>query len=223
MDCSRNNFCSTLPDESRQKLCAKCRRRLFKAHSMQMLDDVNQSCMLILDGALVTTTDLGQTSLDHESELPVLYLGLPGRLLNLDITFKYEELVSSLMYVNYHYLADTWVATFSHHVIRELCDADEEFRHAVYRNMTALMRDLCQTTALFRSNYLHFGVRHLVQMLVGAGVFLTQQQIADVMNRDRTSVSKAFTQLKKEHPDIWKAYQANKGRVPTTPYPGVED
>ena len=50
---------------------------------------------------------------------------------------------------------------------------------AVYRNMTALMRDFSQTTALFRSNCLHFGVRHLVQMLEGAGMFLTQQQFAD--------------------------------------------
>ncbi len=76
-----------------------------------MLDDVNLSCMLVLDGAFVTTTDLGQASLDHENELPVLYLGLPGRLLNLNITFRYDELVSSLSYVNYHYLADIWVAT----------------------------------------------------------------------------------------------------------------
>lgn len=99
------------------------------------------------------------------------YFGLPGRLLNLGITFRCGELSSSLVYVSYHYLADTWVATFSRHVIRELCDADEDFRCAVYRNTTALMRDLCRTTALLRSNYLHFGVRHLAQMLVGAGVF----------------------------------------------------
>lgn len=99
------------------------------------------------------------------------YFGLPGRLLNLGITFRCGELSSSLVYVNYHYLADTWVATFSRHVTRDLCDADEDFRCAVYRNTTALMRDLCRTTALFRSNYLHFGVRHLAQMLVGAGVF----------------------------------------------------
>ena len=99
------------------------------------------------------------------------YFGLPGRLLNLGITFRCGELSSSLVYVNYHYLADTWIATFSRHVIRDLCDADEDFRCAVYRNTTALMRDLCRTAALFRSNYLHFGVRHLAQMLVGAGVF----------------------------------------------------
>ena len=223
MDCSKNDFCKSLPVETRRKLCAKCRRRFFKAQSMQMGDDCNQSCMLVLDGAFVTTTDLGYGSIDHENDLPMLYLGIPGRLLNLGTTFQYDELDPSIGYINYHYLTDPWVASFSHHVIRELCDEDETFRHAVYRNMVALIADLCQTSALFRSNYLHFGVLHLVSMLEKAHVFLTQQQLATLLNRDRTSISKAFSLLKKEHPDVWEAYMANKGRVLSQPYPGNDE
>ena len=155
--------------------------------------------------------------------MPTLYIGLPGRLLNLDITFGYEDRESSIAYANFHYLADTWVASFSHHLIRELCDKDEDFRHAVLRNMVALTSDCCLTTALFRSNYLHYGLYHLVMLLASHGQYLTQQQLATLLNHDRTSVSKAFSRLKKEHPDAWEAYQANKGRVLSQPYPGNDE
>lgn len=219
MDCSQNDFCKSLSVETRRKLCSKCKRKFFKAQSMQMGNDCSQSCMLVLDGAFTTTTDLGHGFIDHENELPMLYLGLPGRLLNLSVTFKYDELNSSIGYIDYHYLADTWTASFSHHMIRTLCDEDEAFRHAVYRNMVALIADVCQISALFRPNYLHYGVFHLVSMLEKAHVFLTQQQLATLLNRDRTSISKVFATLKKEHPDLLRAYMSNKNRAPSRPYP----
>ena len=63
--------------------------------------------------------------------------------------------------------------------------------------MLALVGDCCQTTALFRSNYLYFGLYHLVKMLAGCGQHISRQRLADLLNCDRTSVSKAFARLKK--------------------------
>ena len=221
MDCARNEFCKQLPPESREKLCANCRRRFFKAQSIQMRYDYLQNCMMLLDGCLTTSLDLGASNLDHDNEIPALYVGFPGRLLNLDITFGFEDLQDSLEYAEYYYLTDTWVASFSHHIIRKLCDTDSDFRHAVLRNMTLVETDCCQMMALFRPGYTYYGVRHLTEMLANNKVYLTQQQLAQLMSRDRTSISKAVARLKSEHPDLWEAYVNNKGRELTRPMPGA--
>lgn len=222
MDCSQNDFCKSLDADTRCKLCAKCRRKFFKAQSMQMRNDYVQSCMLVLDGVFASSTSLGEGAIDHATDAPTLYIGLPGRLLNLDITFGYDDLQPAISYSNFHYLADTWVASFSHHVIRKLCEEDASFRRAVLRNMVGLTSDCCQMTALFRSNYLYFGLYHLVEILASHGQYLNQQQLASLLNHDRTSVSKAFARLKREQPDAWGAYMVNKGRVLTQPYPNAE-
>lgn len=131
MDCSRNDFCSSLLDKSRQKLCVKRRRRLFKEQVLRVA------------GA---SAEPGHHVQVWGAELlaRVRQLSLPCRHLGRGVQPPRDP---------------------------RSVRCGRRFRCAVYRNTTALMRDLCRTTALFRSNYLHFGVRHLARVLVGAGVF----------------------------------------------------
>ena len=177
VDCTKNAFCNQLPPESREKLCANCRRRFFKARSIQMRYDYLQNCMMLLDGCLTTSLDLGASSIDHNAESPALYVGFPGRLLNLDVTFGFEDLQDRFEYAEYDYLTDTWVASFSHHTIRTLCNTDSDFRLALLRNMTLNETDCCQLMALFRPGYTYYGVRHLTEMLANNRVYLSQQQL----------------------------------------------
>lgn len=185
-----------------------------------MRDDYQQNCMLILDGVFASSTNLSLEAIDHNIDRPVIYLGLPGRLLNLDVTFGYDEMQDAYTYVDLNYLTDTWAASFSHHVIRELFDEDPRFRRAVIRSEVQIASDACQIAALFRSNYTYYGLYHLVEILTQYSQFITQQQLADLMNLDRTSISKAVSRFKKEHPDIWEAYTANRRHEPTRPNPG---
>lgn len=193
---------------------------MFGAKSMQMRDDYLQDCMLILDGLFTSTTDLGHGALDHSKEVPVLYVGLPGRLLNLDVTFGFSDMEVAYAYVDFEYLTDTWAASFSHHVIRRLCDEDIDFRHAVMRNMVQVESDICQLAALFRSNYTYYGIYHFMEHMTKYGLWVSQEQLGKIMNHDRTSISKAVSRIRKEHPGIWERYNENKGRVPTRPIPG---
>ncbi len=220
MDCTRNRFCILLPENTRAKLCAHCRRSFFKAKSIQTRQDYLRNCMLVLDGTFISSTQLGVDAIDHETNLPVLYMALPGRLLNLDVTFGFTDLHKNFEYVDFNYFTDTWVASFSHQTIQDLFDSDPDFRHAVMKNMIELETDVCRMAAMLRSNYTYYGLLHLTEMLANHNQYFTQQQLAEIMNHDRTSICKAIARIKKEHPEKWQAYISNKGRMPSKPIPG---
>lgn len=219
MDCSKNIFCSQLSKATRNKLCKHCRRKFFKAQSIQLREDAIKDCMMVLYGTLSTPLNLGYDILNHEREIPAIYLAMPGRLLNLNITFDSEELEQRFRYAEYEYLTDAWVASFSHHVIRDLSRADENFNKTLLKNMVLLTTDICQLAAFFRSGYTYYGVYHLIRELNKYDLFLTQQQLADLMNRDRTTISKVIHRIKKEDPTLWNDYLQNKGRILSRPNP----
>jgi len=56
-------------------------------------------------------------------------------------------------------------------------------------------------------------------MLAEFKQYLTQQQLAEIMNRDRTSASKVISRIKQENPELWAAYASNKHRELTRPTP----
>lgn len=192
----------------------------MKAGSIQLREDFLQSCILVLDGVLTSTTNLSSVMLDHAVDKPILFLFLPGRMLNLDITFKYEDIQPSITYTEVDYRADSWVASFSHNTVRELYETDVDFRHAVSRNMLLLSGDTAQLAALLRSNYTYYGLFHLMKVLAETKQYLTQQQIAELMNRDRTTISKALSRIKDENPELWESFIRNKRRLVSRPEPG---
>lgn len=217
MPCSQNNFCSSLPDKTRTALCQSCRKCMFKAGSIQTRGDFSQNCMLILDGASCSVEGLDSASFGHSDDEPVLFLALPGRAINLDVTFGFTEMQDAYEYSNFIYLTDTWVASFNHQAIRDLFDADKDFQMALIRNMVRVQSDACRFTALFRANFTFHGVFHLMKLLTEHSIYLTQQDMGRLMNRDRTSISKAVNRLRDENPSLWEAYLKNKGRAPAHP------
>lgn len=223
MDCTRNAFCKTLPPESRKKLCASCRKRFFKAGSIQLRDDFPHSGMLLLDGIVVSTTNLGEDVVNHETDVPALYLGFPGHIVGFEIVFGFKNLNGAFEYLDLEYLTDSWVATFSHEAILELYEKDLAFRHSIGMGLLQLATDALQCVALFRANYTYLGLYHLLKMLAFHGQFLTQQQLAAILNHDRTSISKAISRIKKEYPEVWEAYAQNKNRVLSRPVPRDEE
>lgn len=219
MDCTKNDFCRSLPPDTRSKLCSVCRRSFLKAGSIQPRSKSPESCGIILDGIVVSTTDLSADVVDHDTNNPALYLGFPGRVTGLEYLFDMPEEADAFSYVDLEYLSDSWVASFTVKDIREIYDEDPAFRYAIGSNMMQTTADALQCMALFRANYTYHGLFHLIRMLTDCRQFLTQQQLANIMNHDRTSISKAVSRIKKEHPELWEAYTENKGRMPSRPSP----
>lgn len=212
MDCAKNAFCSTLPQKTRTALCLHCRRLLFRAGSVQMRDDAVRSCTLILDGLLSAAYHFDRNDIDHQTDMPALYLGLPGRLIVPDYTLDARQSSEKFAYNNWQYLTDTWVATFSWKTLWEFIDADPAFTKQVLQSALEIQSDMCQFAALFRANYTYYGIYHFLRILSEHSIYLPQQQIANLMNRDRTAISKAYRRIKEEYPELWIAYSANKER-----------
>ncbi|MBR5260274.1 MAG: Crp/Fnr family transcriptional regulator [Eggerthellaceae bacterium] len=219
MNCSTNAFCSSLTPELRAELCKHCRRRLVKAGSIQIYEDFERRASLLIDGIVLISGHVGEDVVGYSDDVPTCYLGVPGRMLSTNVTFREGGGTEAYGYNSMEYLTDCCVAHFDHDVIRKLFENHVPFAHAMVLSALRIMEDGCMMTAILRANSVYLSVFHLVQYLAQQNDYLTQQQIANLINHDRASVSKAMTRIKKEQPATWEAYVANKGRTVTISNP----
>lgn len=213
MDCSNNAFCSSLGPELCAELCRHCRRRLIKAGSIQIYEDFERRASLLIDGIVLISGHVGEDVVGYSDDVPTCYLGVPGRVLSTNVTFREGGGTEAYGYNSMEYLTDCCVAHFDHDVIRGLFEGETEFAHAMVLSALRIMEDGCMMTAILRANSVYLSVYHLMQYLTQQSVYLTQQQIANLINRDRASVSKAMSRVRREQPAAWEAYAANKGRA----------
>lgn len=220
MDCTTNEFCASLPGEVRRTLCRSCKRRFEKAGSIQLYSANLDFCMLILDGALCSNTSFDKDDMDHGEESPSLFLALPGRVIvNLGL-FGIRRTIYE--YSGFHYLTDTWIASFDYQTVQRLLREEPRFLETVAVSLIKEHESMCQVAALVRPNYTYYGTYHFMKLFEQYGLFVAQQDIADIMNHDRSSVSKAMKRIKTEDPGLWSSYMANKGRIPSVPKPGAD-
>lgn len=210
-DCSKNAFCVTLPEATRNELCKHCRRSLIKAGSIQLYRDFERHSTLILDGIIMSSIHTGEDVLDYSEDVPTFYLGIPGRVLATNVTFRRED----KMYYGSNgmeYLTDCCIATFGHSVIQELFNTNHDFAQSMALSMIRIMEDSCSMAALLRAETVFTSVHYMVSYLSRLHVYLSQQQIADILGRDRASVSKAIARLRKDNPALMDTYLQNKTR-----------
>lgn len=217
MDCAMNEFCASLESDARTTLCQNCRKRLEKAGSMQMYNSSVDSCMLILDGALCSITSFGANEMNHEKETPSLYLALPGSLVIGFNLFEIERTVYE--YSGIRYLTDTWVASFDHRVFLKMLDEEPGFAKAVAISFYQDHERMCQIASFVQSNYSYLGTYHFMKLFESHKLYITQQDIAKIMNHDHSSISKNMKRIKSENPELWNAYMANKNRKPSVSRP----
>lgn len=212
MNCSTNAFCSSLPQHIRLELCKHCKRRLVKAGSIELYEEFEHKSSLLLDGIVLISGHVGEDVLGYSDDVPTCYLGVAGRVLSTNVTFREGGGSEAYGYNSMEYLTDCCVARFDHDVIRGLFREHIEFAHAMMLSALRIMEDGCMMTAILRADSVYLSVYHLVQYLRQQNVYLTQVQIASLINHDRASVSKAMNRMKREQPTSWQAYMANKGR-----------
>lgn len=210
MKCSENAFCASLSDELRGKLCECCFRRLMKAGSVQIYADFERRASLLIDGAVLISGHVGEDVMGYSDEIPTCYLGVPGRVLSTNVTFREGGGTEQYGYNAMEYLTDCCVAYFDHEVIRRLFAHDADFARAVLLSELRVMEDGCMMTAILRAESVYLSVYHLIRYLTQHRVYLAHRQIADLLGRDRTSVSKAMSRIKSEQSGVWEAYVSNK-------------
>ena len=211
MSCSQNAFCRRLSVKTRRELCEHCNRRLFKAGSVQSYGDFRQTGLLVLDGVLVARATEGDFL--FEGYEPAFYIGFPGFFGNLDVNLGFNDKDEVFQHLDIEYLTDAQVAIFDHRAVSDLYDSNHEFSNAVVWSLHKSAQTAMQFTAMLRANYTYQGLLHLLRMLGENGQYLTHKQLAGVMNRDRTSISKAVSRIKKEYPEIWESYAKGKGKT----------
>ncbi len=219
MTCSSNAFCSSLPDHIRLDLCKHCKRRLVKAGSIQIYEDFEEKASLLIDGIVLISGHVGEDVVGYSDDVPTCYLGVAGRVLSTNVTFRDGGGDEAYGYNSMEYLTDCCVAHFDHTVIRQLFREHDEFARSMMLSALRIMEDGCMMTAILRANSVYLSVYHLVQYLSQQNVYLSQMQIASLINHDRASVSKAMSRIKKEQPATWDVYHANKGRAISIAHP----
>lgn len=212
MDCASNEFCASLDASTRERLCPHCRKRLMKAGSVQIYEDFEHEASLLTDGIVLISGYVGEDVLSASESVPTCYLGVPGRMLSTNVTFREGGGQEAYGYNSMEYLTDSCVAKFDHAVIRDLFASDEGFARALMLSGLRIMEDGCAMTAILRAGSVYLGVFHLVRYLSQQNAYLTQQQLAYLLNRDRTTVARSVSRVRKEHPDVWESYVLNKGR-----------
>ena len=214
MNCSRNPFCSSLPDGARRRLCAGCRQRLYKAGSTQLYDDFSKEVTLILDGVIYGTSPVGEDDIGETEFLPLFVLCLPGRPLSLDATFRDGSSFNSIPhgFNEVLCLTDCRIASFNHSLVRSLFESDRAFAAALMESATGLMMDISQVSAITRASSTYIATCLLMQKLVEFGLYLSQVDVALVLGCNRSSVARAIARIQDEHAGLYKAYRANKGR-----------
>ena len=212
--CSENELCASLPDETRRKLCARCRTRLSKAGSLSMYEAFDREVSVILDGAICGTTYVDEQEIGKAAELPYFALSLPGRPLSLDVTFSRDASIVEDRYglSSVLCLTDCHIASFEHGFFFELFETDQTFAQQIVQAGIRLMTDISQFAAIMRAGSVYAKVGLLMQKLLDFRIYLSRQDIAMLLACNRVSVSSAFTRIQKEQPEFYAAYVANKNR-----------
>lgn len=212
MDCTKNDFCNSLPEGLRKELCSRCHRRLIKAGSIQLYSDFEQNAIMILDGAIMSSIHVGEDVLGYSAGAPTFFLGVPGRMLATNVTFR-QETVMPYGYNGMDYLTDCCIASFEHEVIRDMFYTNNDFARSMAVSMIRIMEDSCEMSAILRAPNVYLAAYHLTRYLSLHKIYLTQQQIADITGHDRASISKAFVRIKENDGKLMSDYLMNKKRI----------
>lgn len=211
MECSENAFCKILDDDVRKILCASCRRSIAAAGSFRLHQDFESKATILLDGLILYSIRAEEETVDGTNDVPNFYLAVPGRALSTDMTFHSGD--DRYSFTGVEMLTDCHIARIEHKALREALERHPSFAEDLLFNLNTMLRDSCLMSSILRTSNTTVCVRRLIEFLTEQGAYLTQLQIASLVDRNRASVSRAAKTIKEETPEVWERYTANKGRA----------
>lgn len=208
--CPENTFCASLPNEVRSRLCQGCRKRLYKAGSLEVATRAVDRAAIVIDGAYVAKGTKADD--DGRSIAPRMYtFCLPGRLLFQDVLFGMET-KSVTPIVTMACLTDCLIATFEYSFLLDLIEKDPVFARRVNESAVQLMYDMSEFIGILQTEGVFAQLVLLLKYLVKAGLYVSSNDLADTLSVNRTTISRALGRVKREVPELWQAYQSNKRR-----------
>lgn len=209
MDCRMNLFCRSLDDTERAALCDRCVKRKLTAGSTLLYEDYALKTNLVLSGALVTNTSFGNGIIFRPVDTPAFFLLTRGLIFPTD-SFLVRQVPSQYAYNSLVCLTDCELARFDHDYILSRFKESFSFARSLYLNQNKTAEHASIFSATLRSYDVYESVRNFLEFLVGKGITLSHQQIADITNHNRVSVTKAISRIKKDDPDLWARYAQNE-------------
>lgn len=210
MFCSDNDFCRTLSAEVRTMLCEGCRRRLLRAGSLEVFDQVVDKTFIVLDGVCVSSmhdTDVNP----GEAAIPLYSFCMPGRVLSQDILLDVKG-KPAMPYISMGSLTDCCIATLEHRFVLDLYRNHPAFSRSVNESAVRIMYDVSTYAGIMRAEGAYTKTVLMMRHLLEHGQYLQNHHLADVLACNRTTISRAVTRARQELPDLWAAYNANKHR-----------
>lgn len=210
MYCSDNDFCRSLDDDARQRLCIGCRKRLSRAGSLEASGRFVDKTIIVLDGIVASSTH-GEASVQERNALHLFSFCMPGRVLFQDALFGIQDNNPS-PYVSMECLTDCCIAAFDHEFVRMLYSTNPYFARKVNESAVMIMYDYAKYAGILRAEGMFDKVVLLIRHLVDYQLFLSNNHLAQVLACDRTTVSRAVARVRCELPELWERYVANKHR-----------
>lgn len=208
--CSDNAFCSSLPKSMRDELCEGCRKRIFGAGSLEVATQAIERASIVIDGAYAGTGT--KSDPDDRTIAPQLYtFCLPGRLLFQDVLLGIESRSPTPM-TSMTCLTDCLIATFEYRFLLDLMEASPVFARRVNESAVQLMYDMSEFIGILRTEGAFAQTVLLLRYLAKADLCVSSNDLADILSVNRTTISRALSRVKREMPELWDAYQANRRR-----------
>lgn len=192
-----NAFCASLDEQDRMVLCAHCSERCFVRHYVQFKEDHTSGLYIVLEGLFVAEPLSDDIDL-LENQKPGFALALPGSVLLGDLLLRTSNNDVEDLFASHdcnHIKAITQVRA----AFIPLADA-----LALYRKSIGFVKQLFKATmvdylrirefsAIFRCHDLGKQVRYVLHFASTHNFDLTHQDIADILGRNRSSVSRTVS------------------------------
>lgn len=193
-----NAFCAALSEPTREALCRGCSLRRYPKGYSFSVRDVSSRMYLIVDGLLVYE----RAAPGRKEHGKTIEVHVRGSLCRLERNSPFSVDSAHRLYC----MIETAIAFFDSKVVEQLWRADRSFSDAIYNN---LMSFVLNNDMMFLE-HVGFGdaeesVRFIIDFLGRYGIRdLTHEQIAQLCNRRRPTVTKVMKDLTRNAPELFR-------------------
>ena len=212
-----NHFCASLAPGDRAILCTQCSQRNVPRGSMLFKEEMAASIYIVLRGFLVTDVPF-----DEEEYFKGRYPGLG--IIVADDVFSCDLVCSPVEAEAYPYFrkhahgsSEAYTPTLLGRVplstVRQLFDRSTHFAHRLFQRNIEMFGRTCEFASAVRTGDAQKSIRYVLCFAASHGLDLTHQQIAQLLRRNRTTVSKMLAALPREDPAFCDALEQLKTRA----------
>ena len=212
-----NGFCATLRESDRAILCANCVRRDIVRGATLFKQESTQSIYVLVEGLLVADTPFDQASY-FEGSRPGMGIMARGSVFSCDLLCASEGPDTYPYYLEHK---DTNAVAYSNSVlgrwplpaVKKLFGTSIDFANKLFCKNIEMFGLTCEFASALRPGNAEDSIKYLLCFGKTYGIELTHQQIADLTQRNRATVSRIMADLPRKDPEFIRQLEtiARKG------------